>query len=203
MVTSVEHGLLNGPPLEILESLLDLFYLPLLKAAAQRGGVLSASRATTPGGAAGRSASVLSHVTERNDTRLVIRDEFIMNVDKFHRHVKRTIDQVKGEVRLEIPTSSIGHDVKTVLKDVNLVTSLEEAMEKWEKQISVAIEEQLKRVPPGQRTARRNRFLARAQRGAQRSIRATPTAQSAENSRRTQSRRRGDSDELRIQFSAN
>ena len=88
----------------------------LLKAAAQRGvaaggGGGVSSRSTTPG--AGRSASVLSHVTERTDTRLVIRDEFIMNVDKFHRHVKRTIDRVKGEVRLEILTSSIGHDVKT------------------------------------------------------------------------------------------
>ena len=51
---------------------------------------------------------------------------------------------MKGDERFEIPPSD-----PTSKLYVDVVSSLEDAMEKWEKQMSLAIEEQLKRVPPG------------------------------------------------------
>lgn len=151
MCLSLEFGLLNAPPLSMLEQVLDLVYLPLLSAMSQRQGIPDAGY---PGS---RPPSMMGQTGERTDTqqsetrggRIVIRDEFLMNVRKFSSQVAHTIRQVEGEIKLDVPDADVGPSVTVAAKDKKLVAQLEIALENWEKAISSAVEQQLKYQPQG------------------------------------------------------
>ena len=63
--------------------------------------------------------------------------------------VQRTIQQVEGGVRLEIPDVAIAEDPSVVARNPVVVGQLETAMEGWASIISATIDEQLKKQPHG------------------------------------------------------
>ena len=94
----------------------------------------------------------------------MLRDEFLITMQKFVNHIDLTIRQIEGEVRLEIPEveltdefsdrivrrfkrSEQPDDIKFVEEDEALTNTLESVVYKWEAQISQAIEVQNRRLP--------------------------------------------------------
>uniref|UniRef100_A0A2K6USE2 Dynein axonemal heavy chain 10 n=1 Tax=Saimiri boliviensis boliviensis TaxID=39432 RepID=A0A2K6USE2_SAIBB len=79
----------------------------------------------------------------------LIRDEFLMNVQKFTSHIQRTVQQLEGEIKLEMPTISVEGEVSDLAADPETVEILEQCVINWLNQISSAVEAQLKKTPQG------------------------------------------------------
>ena len=146
-----EFGSLNGPSLQMLEHLLTLVYMPLLSYNGQRNEILSDS---TSGCRRRSSAHTLDtsrdkSSEEESHTRVILRDEFLMNMQKFASHISRTIHQLEGDIRLEMPDVMLGDDITEMAKDSDMVATLEETLHNWEITISSALEIQLKKTPQG------------------------------------------------------
>uniref|UniRef100_A0A670KBP0 Dynein axonemal heavy chain 10 n=1 Tax=Podarcis muralis TaxID=64176 RepID=A0A670KBP0_PODMU len=78
-----------------------------------------------------------------------LRNEFLMNMQKFLSHIQRTIQQIEGEIKLEMPTISLDGDVNDLANDRDVVDTLEALAANWLMLISSADEELLKKVPQG------------------------------------------------------
>uniref|UniRef100_A0A2K5ZED8 Dynein axonemal heavy chain 10 n=1 Tax=Mandrillus leucophaeus TaxID=9568 RepID=A0A2K5ZED8_MANLE len=79
----------------------------------------------------------------------LIRDEFLMNVQKFASNIQRTMQQLEGEIKLEMPTISVEGEVSDLAADPETVDILEQCVINWLNQISIAVEGQLKKTPQG------------------------------------------------------
>uniref|UniRef100_A0A2K5DJS0 Dynein axonemal heavy chain 10 n=1 Tax=Aotus nancymaae TaxID=37293 RepID=A0A2K5DJS0_AOTNA len=79
----------------------------------------------------------------------LIRDEFLMNVQKFTSHIQRTMQHLEGEIKLEMPTISVEGEVSDLAADPETVEILEQCVINWLNQISTAVEAQLKKTPQG------------------------------------------------------
>eukprot|EP00731_Ephydatia_muelleri_P037789 Em0563g6a len=112
-----ETGTTNGLPLKNLERALTHVYMPLLVAASQRSGD-------------GGGAQSQSTVDQR--MKAMMRDELLINVQKFSSQVQ-----------------SIIHQTPLGAKSPALVLKLEPYMEGWSKVMSGAVEEVLKKQPQG------------------------------------------------------
>ena len=152
-----------------LQQLMQLVYIPLLKASGQRNGD-GELKATAP---VSRPASKVSFrgdkpskdsgdETEEEDQnnnaaqnqvdstmKLFLRDELVTNVEKFASHLEVVIKQVEGEVKLEIPNIVIAEEPHVVAKQPAAVAQLEAAMESWSRVISNTVETILKKTPRG------------------------------------------------------
>ncbi len=80
----------------------------------------------------------------------LLRDEFLINMQKFATHISRTIQQIEGEIRLDVPDLVMNSDdINELAKDNDLVHKIEGACLEWTKQISNCVESQLKKTPVG------------------------------------------------------
>ena len=151
-----ETGITNGLPLNNLERVLTHVYLPLLAASSQRGGGDAGGgdlrSASVPSSAAGAKPIPQSQSTVDQRMRAMMRDELLINVQKFTSQVQSIIHQVDGEVRLQLPptdTLPIPEDPTAGARDSSLVAKLEPYLEGWSKAISETVEEMGKRQPQG------------------------------------------------------
>lgn len=109
------------------------------------------------GGDGRQSASVSrqgSNVNEKEEeketnSKAVLRDEFLINMQKFASSIMRTSQQIEGEVRLEVPELTLSDNMDENLKDEELMGQIENACRNWFKQIGQALELQQKKVPQG------------------------------------------------------
>uniref|UniRef100_A0A8C6BPZ6 Dynein axonemal heavy chain 10 n=1 Tax=Monodon monoceros TaxID=40151 RepID=A0A8C6BPZ6_MONMO len=79
----------------------------------------------------------------------LIRDEFLMNIQKFASNIQRTMQQLEGEIKLEMPSISVEGEVSDLAADPETVEILEQCVINWLNQISVALEDQIKKTPQG------------------------------------------------------
>uniref|UniRef100_A0A8C7BQU9 Dynein axonemal heavy chain 10 n=1 Tax=Neovison vison TaxID=452646 RepID=A0A8C7BQU9_NEOVI len=79
----------------------------------------------------------------------LIRDEFLMNIQKFAGSIQRIMQQLEGEIKLEIPSISVEREVSDLAADPEAVEALEQCVISWLNLISAAIEDQLKKTPQG------------------------------------------------------
>jgi dynein heavy chain, axonemal len=79
--------------------------------------------------------------------RVMLRDEFLLTMQKFINHIDLTIRQIEGEVKLKIPDIELPIDPKEIEKNETLLNTLEQVVYEWEAQIAEAIEAQNRRVP--------------------------------------------------------
>lgn len=145
-----DFGSLNDQSLLMLEQLLTLVYMPLLShngANRSEGSDVSSSEQRRGSHQTSASAPEGPDVTEDSRSKTQLRDEFLMNMQKFATHINRTIHQLEGDIRLEMPDLVIGDDITEMAKDSSLVETLEETLHNWEVTISSAIEQQLKKTP--------------------------------------------------------
>lgn len=95
------------------------------------------------------SSKSIRRTPSTHDPRLsYLKDELLVNVKKFSSYVAFTINQVAGEVKLDIPDIS-EQDPAVAAKNAALVSLLEHAVDKWCQVMSNTLEEQLKREPSG------------------------------------------------------
>ncbi|KAI4536193.1 hypothetical protein MG293_013585 [Ovis ammon polii] len=79
----------------------------------------------------------------------LIRDEFLMNIQKFASSIQRTMQQLEGEIKLEMPSISVAGEVSDLAADPEIVEILEQCVINWLNQISTALEGQMKKTPQG------------------------------------------------------
>jgi dynein heavy chain len=123
MAGSLEWGLLSGRNLVMLEQVISLIYLPLLA---------SESVADLPG-------------------NIAASEEFLVNLRKFASHMRRTIQQVEGDVKLRLPDIPLEvlQNTAACAMDSAVLVELERIMDAWITTMNTIIDAQLKRVPVG------------------------------------------------------
>ncbi|PRP79545.1 flagellar inner arm dynein 1 heavy chain alpha [Planoprotostelium fungivorum] len=77
-----------------------------------------------------------------------LRNEFIGNVQKFATQITHTIQQVNGDIRLNIPNIKI-RDVNQAAEDTQLVARIEDAVEEWNPLIASLTEREINKQPKG------------------------------------------------------
>lgn len=82
--------------------------------------------------------------------KAMLRDEFLINMQKFASGINRTIQQIEGEVRLEIPEIELGDlKLEEILADNDLMTVIKDSCSEWAKQVRGALDAELKKTPQG------------------------------------------------------
>lgn len=76
-----------------------------------------------------------------------MRDEFLINVSKFVKHMQRTMQQLEGEIRLDIPDIALEGTLVELSRNNDIFEQIEIATGNWQQQISSAIEQQLNKKP--------------------------------------------------------
>ena len=85
----IEYGVLSQNSLIMLQQLMTNIYVPLLNS--------KSSLSTTPDDATAKPN--------------MLRDEFMLNMNKFVQQIRRTINQIEGRFGLEIPTGTVSRFV--------------------------------------------------------------------------------------------
>uniref|UniRef100_A0A8D2LCC4 Dynein axonemal heavy chain 10 n=1 Tax=Varanus komodoensis TaxID=61221 RepID=A0A8D2LCC4_VARKO len=83
------------------------------------------------------------------DSFQTMRNEFLMNMQKFLSHIQRTIQQIEGEIKLAMPTICLEGDVNDLANDRDVVETLETQVNNWIMLISSVDEGLLRKVPQG------------------------------------------------------
>ncbi|KAI5945034.1 Dynein heavy chain 10, axonemal [Manis javanica] len=148
MPTSMEYGITNAKALSFMKNIVCQVFLPALsfnqhKEAAMGyvSGEISDSYETD-------LPNMPGEAVEYHSIQL-IRDEFLMNVQKFANCIRRTMQQLEGEIKLEMPSISVEGEVSDLAADRETIEILEQCVINWLNQISTAIEGQLKKTPQG------------------------------------------------------
>ncbi|XP_021567645.1 dynein heavy chain 10, axonemal [Carlito syrichta] len=151
MPETLEYGIINANLLHFLKNLVCQVFLPALSfnqhktnAAVGRTSVdfpkLSGFEVDLP--------TIPGEAVEYHSVQL-IRDEFLMNIQKFASGIQRTMQQLEGEIKLEMPSISLEGEVSDLAADPETVDILEQCVINWLNQISAAVEGQLKKKPQG------------------------------------------------------
>ncbi|XP_072908128.1 dynein axonemal heavy chain 10 [Hemitrygon akajei] len=152
MPKMLEFGMLNGHVLSMLYQILTQIFMPLL--------AYHHSKAVDPRGGSSRflSTAVLQYeklsvadMRAGGDSRSIQfgRDEFLITLLKFANQVHRTIQQVEGEIKLEMPPIDLDADLDQFAFDPIIREMLEQSIMNWQMQITTALEEQLTKTPQG------------------------------------------------------
>jgi hypothetical protein len=78
-----------------------------------------------------------------------IPSEFKSNIQKFESQVHHAIQQVKGDVHLNIPDVDITSDISAVADDFDLYQKLELALDEWSKLVASVVEQETSKRPKG------------------------------------------------------
>ena len=127
----IEYGVLNQNSLIMLQQLMSNIFMPLL------------------------SVKTLSSAEETVQSKPnMLRDEFMLNMNKFVQQIRRTINQIEGRFGLDIPENIKELDNESeekIAQNPEAVEMLENTVSNWQNQVLQSIEEQLKaeRNAPG------------------------------------------------------
>ncbi|XP_006865538.1 PREDICTED: dynein heavy chain 10, axonemal [Chrysochloris asiatica] len=149
MPQTLEYGIINGDVLHFLKDIIGQVFLPALSFNQHK---MDTSTGLTDGFEFSKYdidlPSLPGEVVEYHSAQLV-RDEFLMNIQKFVSNIQRTRQQLEGEIKLEMPSISVEGDVTGLAADQEIVDVLEQCVINWLNQISTAVEGQLKKTPQG------------------------------------------------------
>ncbi|KAL4700985.1 hypothetical protein H8959_014989 [Pygathrix nigripes] len=151
MPETLEYGIINANVLHFLKDIICQVFLPALSFNQHR-------TSTTVGVTYGEGFDSSEYesdlppmpgeAVEYHSIQL-IRDEFLMNVQKFASNIQRTMQQLEGKIKLEMPTISVEGEVSDLAADPETVDILEQCVINWLNQISIVVEGQLKKTPQG------------------------------------------------------
>ena len=121
MSKALEWGILNGRNLVMLEQVISQIYLPLIAA---------------------------ESVADNNSNTS---EEFLVNLRKFASHMRRTIQQVDGDVKLKLPSVPLTtlQDTAACISNPTLLVDIERHIDAWTGTIGSVIDVQIKRTPVG------------------------------------------------------
>jgi len=81
--------------------------------------------------------------------KAMLRDEFLISMQKFASSITRTIQQIEGEVRLEVPELELGDNIDDIVANTELMDSIRETCLEWTRLVREALEAQVKKTPHG------------------------------------------------------
>ncbi|XP_064612357.1 LOW QUALITY PROTEIN: dynein axonemal heavy chain 10-like [Liolophura sinensis] len=156
----LEMGLLNGHSLVMLEQIISQVYMPLLSFNQHKQEEAShlakpvedraPSRVDVSVDEMEESVTTAKREAAESHAKAMLRDEFLINMQKFASSINRTIQQIAGEVRLEVPDIELGSNVDEILSNPEMMEVVRNYCTEWTKQIQIALEAQVKKVPQGQ-----------------------------------------------------
>ena len=114
----LDFGVFNGDILTGLSSLMNHIYIPTIK----------------------KTASASSDGKEDN-----FRHELNSNMSKFEAQIRQVVQQVRGDVRLDIPAVNIT-DTDVAADDYEVVSQLERALADWSTVVAAAVEGEHQKV---------------------------------------------------------
>ena len=85
----------------------------------------------------------------KTNSKAMLRDEFLINVQKFSLSITHTIQQIEGEVRLQVPELNLSDNVEANLANDMLMGIVQETCRGWYKQLTIALEAQQRKTPRG------------------------------------------------------
>ncbi|MEE6504167.1 hypothetical protein FKM82_005082, partial [Ascaphus truei] len=150
----LEYGILNGHSLLMLKQVFSQVFMPLLSYNQHKNGdgSFNPDQVQQPEHEEQQKDAEASKQDEPAVELLsvqLIRDEFLMNMQKFLNHIQQTIQQLEGEIKLEMPAVNLDVDPAQLAADAATVEKLEQCVMNWQTQMSAAIEEQLQKKPEG------------------------------------------------------
>lgn len=140
-----ETGTISFKPLHALEYILKHIYTPLLMATGQKSAEDKPEELEEGQG----EQEERTQATSQAGSKLLLRDELLINIQKFSSQIHQTIQQVEGEIKLEIPEIDLTIDPQVLARDHSLISQLEVAVDGWSRVISITLEEQFKKYPQG------------------------------------------------------
>ncbi|XP_049721902.1 dynein axonemal heavy chain 10 isoform X2 [Elephas maximus indicus] len=149
MPETLEYGVINANVLHFLKDIIGQVFLPALS--------FNQHKMDTSVGLTDCSESseydldlpsMPGEAVEYHSVQL-IRDEFLMSIQKFLSNIQRTMQQLEGEIKLEMPSISVEGEASELAADQETVDILEQCVINWLDQISTAVEGQLKKTPQG------------------------------------------------------
>ncbi|XP_064378089.1 dynein axonemal heavy chain 10 [Dromaius novaehollandiae] len=150
----IEFGMLTDHTLLMLKNVFSQVFLPILSYNQQQAEEAFFHPDSEKTDSEKRNLAE-TEVAERKEQPVeycnikIMRNEFLMHMQKFLSHIQRTIQQIEGEIKLEIPDINLDGEVTVLAAVPEVVETLESYAMTWQKLISAAIEEQLKKVPQG------------------------------------------------------
>lgn len=94
------------------------------------------------------SSSSSSNADSDSHLNSLLRDEFVISMQKFAAGIKRTMQHIEGEVRLQVPDLEWPSDDPEVnFRNDELRRRVEETCLNWRQQISTALEQLQKKTP--------------------------------------------------------
>ncbi|XP_006149290.1 dynein heavy chain 10, axonemal [Tupaia chinensis] len=150
MPETLEYGIIHSRVLHVLKDIVCQVFLPALSFNQHK---MDAAAGLVSGDASASEydmavPSMPGESVEFHSIQL-IRDEFLMNIQKFASSIQRTMQQLEGEIKLEMPSISLEGEVSDLATQPETVEALEQCVINWLSQISSAVEGQLKKTPQG------------------------------------------------------
>uniref|UniRef100_A0ABI7Z6S1 Dynein axonemal heavy chain 10 n=2 Tax=Felis catus TaxID=9685 RepID=A0ABI7Z6S1_FELCA len=148
MPETLEYGIINANVLHLLKNIICQVFMPALSFNQHKDAATGfASEKTSD--SSEYEAGLPSVPGETYHSMQLIRDEFLMNIQKFANNIQRTMQQLEGEIKLEMPSISVDREVSDLAADPEAVETLEQCVINWLNLISAAVEGQLKKTPQG------------------------------------------------------
>ncbi|KAL4108550.1 hypothetical protein PRIC1_000265 [Phytophthora ramorum] len=139
--TNVELGCSTGDLLSNLEGIICHVFMPLLDPQLSR-----ADQAT--GRAEGDDAGAKNSAAAHQALKVIdaVRNEFKSNLVKFSSQISNAIQQIQGDIHLNIPDVIITKP-ESHLDDYELINTLEQALEEWSKSVASVVEQETRKTP--------------------------------------------------------
>eukprot|EP00644_Phytophthora_capsici_P007267 jgi/Phyca11/16825/fgenesh1_pg.PHYCAscaffold_22_\ len=136
--TNVELGCSTGDLLSNLEGIICNVFMPLLDP--------QLSRADHSNG--GDDSGVKNSTAAHQALKVIdaVRNEFKSNLVKFSSQISNAIQQIQGDIHLNIPDVIITKP-ESHLDDYELINTLEQALEDWSKSVASVVEQEIRKTP--------------------------------------------------------
>lgn len=140
--SNVELGCSTGDLLSNLEGIICHVFMPLLDPQLSRADYMSNGRGE--GDDAGAKNSAAAHQALKVID--AVRNEFKSNLVKFSSQISNAIQQIQGDIHLNIPDVVITKP-ESHLDDYELINTLEQALEEWSKSVASVVEQEARKTP--------------------------------------------------------
>ncbi|XP_066466098.1 dynein axonemal heavy chain 10 [Tiliqua scincoides] len=146
----LEYGMLNSSTLVLLKQMISLVFLPTMSHNPYDAdeSPIHPDSEKAEGEDSQLAAPPRSKAVQLGSC-LILRNELLMNMQKFLNHIQRTIQQIEGEIKLEMPIVNLDGDVNYLAADRDVIDMLELTATNWLTLISSVDEGLQKKVPQG------------------------------------------------------
>ncbi|KAG8456021.1 hypothetical protein GDO86_001999 [Hymenochirus boettgeri] len=145
----LEYGMMNKDSLQMLKQIFSQVWMPLLSYNHHKNELDHSKQSASTAEQNDVEVSRIMESGQELGNVQLIRDEFLMNMQKFRNHIQQTIQQLEGKIRLQMPDMDLDLESAKLAADSVTVEKLEQCVMNWQTQMTSALEEQLLKKPQG------------------------------------------------------